>query len=191
MAEETQQPTPAQIRTAPYLSPAHAYGGSIITMTNTEEELNKLELTLKSKQIKGSKLEQNGEPLLNDFGVSRVMGIVRSIVKRDTIMNDFKDKDIPVLIDFLADTLARDLMINRKPYDIGKSKIGNKEYYDPSARDVIFFTALTTAYICLLRGREGGDRRFWKGSQQDIRHVQVMEGQSKGLLSKINPWSKK
>lgn len=185
MVEEQQQ------KSIPYTSPYNVYGGSIINMTSTEEELHKMELTLRSKEEReDGSVVQIGDPLMNDYGIIRVMGQVRAVVKRDTIMNDFEKKDIPMLIDFLGDTLAKDLMINRITYELGKTNKDGVISYSPSARDVVYFTVLSTAFIVINRGREGGDRRFWKGTQQDIRHVQVMEGRSKGVLARLNPWSK-
>lgn len=172
MTEE--QPT---IRSTPYMSPMHNYAGSIVMLTNPENDLHKLELTFRSlKEGARGELIETGEPLMNELGVSSVMGIIQSIVSQVTIMSNFTKNEIPMLMDFLGDTLARDLMMNRVTYDI-KS---------PAARDKIYFTALSSSFICMKRAYEEGEKRFWKGSQQEIKTT-VESNQKKGWLSSINP----
>jgi hypothetical protein len=173
---------PPQIRSTPYSSPMHNYGGSILLLTNPQNLLYKMELTLRSMIEDGDgNLTKVGEPLLNDLGISSVIGIVESIVNQDTVMSNLTKEDIEALRNFLADTLAKDLMINRIKYAIKTV----------SARDKIFFTVVSTSYICMRRAFEGDDKKFWKGSQQEIttRHEGL---QSKGgLISKLSGWGKK
>ena len=69
-------------------------------------------------------------------------------------------------------TLAKDLMVNRYEYEIDS----------PSARDRIFFTALTTAFITMKRAFEEGDRRFWKGSVQEVKTTVDSPQRKKGLF---------
>lgn len=186
MAEEEQQPQQKQI---PWMPPINTYGGSIITMTDPSDELHQMELVFRNAiELENGELKILGEPLMNEVGITRIVGMVRSIVNRVTIMSDLNKQDVPALINFLGDTLSRDLMVNRVAYEIGKTTTDGVKYYDPSARDTVFFNSLTTAYICMKRAFEGGDRRFWKGSQQEIRHTTVQEGTKKSLLSKLNPW---
>jgi len=177
MVDETQQP---QIRSSPYQSPMHNFGSSIILLTNPENELYKMELTLRSMVVDG---EGNpnavGTPLMNELGISSVIGIVQSIVNQVTIMSNLSKHEVPMLIDFLGDTLAKDLMMNRVSYEIGTA----------SARDKIYFTSLSSAFICMKRAFEEGDRRFWKGSQQEI--TTRIEGQQKrNAFTNMLGWKK-
>ena len=96
-------------------------------------------------------------------------------------MSNLNKDEIPMLMGFLGDTLARDLMINRVPYGIRTF----------ASRDKIFFTALTTSFITMKRAYEEGDKRFWKGSVQEIQTT-VSGGQKQkgGFWSALNPWSK-
>ena len=156
MEPQTQQPI---IQSSPYMSPMHQFGGSILLLTNPENMLYKLELSYRSMmEDKDGNLKSLGNPLMNDLGINSVIGQIQSIVNQVTVMSNLNKMEVPVLIDFLGDTLAKDLMINRIKYEIKT----------PVARDKIYFSALTTSFICMKRAYEEGDRRFWKGSQQDI-----------------------
>jgi len=169
---QTQQEISTQSN--PYMSPMHEYGSAIIQMTNPSQELYKMEMTLRSNMIDlEGNIKDLGKPLMNDEGINSVIGIVQSIVSQTTIMSNMDKASVPVLMDSLNDTLATDLMINMQKYGIK----------DIVARDKIKFIALTTAYSCLRRAFEEGDRRFWKNAQPIESRV-FMEGQQKkGLLS--------
>lgn len=170
------------MRAGPYLSPMSAYGGSIITLTNPENELHKMELTLRSmSENKNGKIVSAGDPLMNDIGINSVIGMAQTILSRVTIMSDLNKNEIPMLVDFLGDTLAKDLMMNRVRYEIGTV----------SARDKIYFTVLTSTFICMKRAFESGDRRFWKGSQQDITHRIEGSQQKQGVMGRFLGWGQR
>lgn len=176
MNEEEQQE-----RMIPYQSPLQQWGGSILVLTNPENELHKMELTLRNMyEDDAGKLHAVGDPLLNDKGINSVMGMVQTIVNQVTVMSELKEREIPMLIDFLGDTLAKDLMLNRKNYNIQSA----------SARDKIFFTTLTSAFICLKRAYEGSDKRFWKGSQMEITNRMENTQPKGGFLQNIMGWKK-
>jgi hypothetical protein len=178
MSDEQEYNPPPEIKSSPYMSPMHQYGTAIITMTNPDSELYKMELTFRSvtKDHKG-RLIQMGTPLMNDYGISSVVGMVQSLVNQVTIMSNLSKQEVPMLIDFLGDTLARDLMIKRKEYAIAGS----------SERDKIYFSALSTTFVTLKRGFEEGDKRFWKGSVQEI-NTTVNNAQKKNsFLQALNP----
>jgi hypothetical protein len=83
-------------------------------------------------------------------------------------------------MDFLADTIAKDLMLNRYYYEIKNS----------SARDRIFYEVLATTFVCLRRAHGEGERKFWKGSQQEITtNIGGMQ-KKQGFLSKALGWGK-
>lgn len=165
-----------QIRTSPYMSPMQQYGSSIILMTNPESELQKMELTLRSMRLdsEGNPVAA-GEPLMNDKGVSSILGTVQSIVNQVTIMSNLDNDEIESLMMFLADTLVRDLMVNRVTYKI-------KSF---AAREKIFFTCMSSAFITMKRAFEEGDKRFWKGSVQEIRSTTESEPRKGGIFSNI------
>jgi len=171
------------MRSGPYLSPMSTYGGSILTLTNPENELKNMKLTLRSQSVDNNgKITQVGEALLNELGINSVIGMAQTILSRVTIMSDLNKAEIPMLIDFLGDTLAKDLMMNRVNYSIKTSV----------ARDKIYFTVLTSTFICMKRAFESGDRRFWKGSQQDITHrIENSQQRPTSMMNRLFGWGGK
>lgn len=169
--QQTQQASP-QIRSTPYQSPMYNYGSGIVTLTNPRNLLHELDLKLRGKREINGKTQKVGDALLNDEGVNSVLSQVESIVNQVTVMGWLKDEEIKGLMDFLADTLAKDLMMNRVKYEI----------HHTSARDRVYFSALTTAFITMKRAYEEGDRRFWKGSVQEVRTTVENQNKKKGLF---------
>lgn len=172
-----------QIRTSPYNNPLNNYGSSIIMLTNPEQELFKLELVLRGGRVSpNGQLESVGKhPLCNDIGVSSILGEVQAIVNQVTVFSNLNDAEVEGLRDFLADTLARDLMLNRKTYGIT----------DPAARSKIMFAAISYAVVTISRGRGGDEKKFLSKSVQEI-STNISQGSQRGggLLSKLNPWNK-
>lgn len=177
-SQEVQQPT---IKSSPFMSPMHLYSGSIITMTNPEDEIYKMELTFRG-MVLGSdgKPKKVGEALMNEEGINSIVGIVQNLVSRDTVLSNFNKVEISTLMEFLGDTISKDLMLNRLNYNI----------INPSARDKIYFTACSTAFVTMKRAFEQGEKIFWKGSLQEV--TTRVEGQQKkgGLLSQVMGWNK-
>jgi len=172
--QQQQQQIP--VKATPFLSPMNNYAGTIVVMTNPSGELRKLELTLKSmvEDSKGN-FRIIGEPLMNELGVNSVLGQVQSIVNRNTIMSNLDNHEVSALMEFVGDTLARDLMMNRETYGIKSS----------ASRDKIYFSSLSSAFVVLKRGFEEGDKRFWKGSQQEITMRNDGMQQKKGLFGRV------
>lgn len=160
-----------------FTSPRNMYGSAIISLTNPDNEIKKMELTFKNARLGDNNEIIGGQnPLMNEYGINSIIGIVQSVMNQVTVMSNVTKMEIPAIMEFLSDTLARDLMINRIDYGI-KSK---------ASRDKIFFTALTTTYITLKRAYEEGDKRFWKGSVQEYRTtVDNVGKKGKGILSRL------
>lgn len=116
-----------------------------------------------------------GDPLMNDLGVSSILGIISSCMNRNTIMSNLDEQEIANLMEFLADTLAQDLMMNRVNYAIKTT----------TARTKIFFSCLTSVFVVYKRGFEEGDKRFWKGTQQDITMRNEGSSQKKGMMNRF------
>ena len=180
MEQEQQQQQP--VRSSPYASPMHNFAGSIILLTNPDQELHKLELTFRNVILdKEGNAKHVGIPLMNDEGVRSIIGQVQAIVSQVTVMSNLDDKVRNSLRDFLADTIAKDLMLNRKKYAIVNS----------SARDRIFMESITMAVITMNRAADEGERKFWKGSQQEIITHGNMPGSKGGLLTRALGWGGK
>ena len=153
------------------------FGNSIILLTNPANYLYDMELKFRNVKMDGDKVIPLGEPLMNEYGISSVIGLIETIISQNTIMGRLDDREIESLRNFLADTLARDLIVNRIKYNIS----------DMRTRDKIFFTAVASSFICMKRSWKGGERGFWKGSQTDIRHTVTQEGGKRKFFG----WGKK
>ena len=163
-----------------FQNPLNQFGGSIVMMTDPSNELHAMELTFRSSQEDSEgNLVPLGDPMMNEKGISSVLGTVQALINRVTIMSNLEKNEVPMLIDFLSDTLAKDLMMNRKEYGIDSG----------SVRDRIYYTALSTTFVTLKRAYMEGDKRFWKGTVQEI-HQHVDNNKRKGIFSSLNPWSK-
>ena len=170
MEQQVQQP---DIRANAYANPMNNFQGSILYLTNPDQMIKKMELSFRGvHETKKGVYEQVGDPLMNEKGISSITGEVQAIVNQASVMSEFERKDIPMLMDFLSDTVCKDLMLNRVLYGIT----------NPAARDKIFFEATTTCFVILKRGFEGGERRFWKGTQLDTTTT-INQPQKKGLFS--------
>jgi hypothetical protein len=119
--------------------------------------------------------------LVNDQGISEILSCARSIISQVTTLSNLEDKDINMIRDYLGDELSRLLMVNRIRYDMK---------YPESTRDMIYDTLIIKVVICMKRALNEGERRFWKGSTQEIlmRNENKQGGQS-GPLSKIMGWA--
>jgi len=166
---------------SPYASPMYNFGSSIIHLTNPENELYKMELTFRSQiEDREGNIRNTGEPLMNDLGISNVMGSIQCRVNQVTIMGNLDKPEIAIHMELLADELARDLMINRDRYGIRSFAV----------RDKIFNIAIASAHIAMKRSFQEGDRRFWKGSVQEIHNRIDNPNSKKGLLGGLLSWNK-
>jgi len=156
----------------PYRSPNQGFDSNMFYLTNPDNEIYKMELLFRGKALNEKNEEvQIGEPLMNEVGVARIVGIVQAgIVNQVTIMGNLNAKsEVPSIMMALADTLITDLMVNRHRYGIK----------DKSARTSILFTALVKSFIAMKRSTEEGmsDKKFWRGSQHEI--VSRVQGEQK------------
>ena len=110
MEAQQQQQQPI-IQSSPYASPIDNYGGAIISLTNPEDELYKMELTYRGYKLdKDGNPVKMGSPLMNDEGIGSVVGQVQSIVNQVEIMGHVdKIEKAAIGINF-GDTLIKDLI---------------------------------------------------------------------------------
>lgn len=165
-----------------YTSPKDIYAGSIVNMTNTDQLLYKLELTLRNvREGKKGELIQLGPPRLNEEGINDVLGLVQSLVSRDTIMSNLDEREIQFLMMYyLIDPLILLLLVKGRFYGLTANDIATRNY--------ILSACFNACYVCLKRGFEEGDKKFWKGSVQEIKTT--TEGSGKSGWSSLNPFSK-
>jgi len=187
MTDETdlinQQGAYSMAMKTPYPSPMNIYQGAITELTNPSRELYELELSLKGKYIDTEGKEQSlGDPLCNDKGISSILRMAKATVSQVSFMSNYDENMIPKLIMYLAKTLIRDLMFNKIKYAIT----------DDRARHTITYITCVASNAACRRALENGERRFWKGSQQEttIRTENGNSSKGKGFWKSILPGSK-
>ena len=165
------------VRSVQYNTPMHNFQSAITTLTSPEDELYMMELELRSMSVDGEgNIKQMGDPLLNDTGIRSVLLQVRATMSRVAIMSNLNDKMVSELTLYMAESLAKDLMMNNTVYEIK----------NVSARTKIFRMVNTNVYIALKRAQDEGERKFWKGSQQEITtRIDGGGKQGKGLWGAI------
>ena len=170
----------APIETTPYASPMHSYGSTVLQLTDPKEVLADFEYKLRRivKRADGT-LAHLGKPLLNDEGIADVIGMVSSLANQVGVLTDIKGKEHFALIDYHVDKLIISLMLKKKAYGIRHD----------SDRNLIMAEFIGYVYTTLARGRDGGERRFLKGSMQEIQ-TNVTSGNQKGVLSAFNPFKR-
>lgn len=178
MEEQRTVPMP---QNAEYLTYNNQMSNSIVTLTNPDSSIYKLELSLRGMMLdQDGNPKQIGSPLMNETGINNILSLTQSVVSQVTILSNL-EKEIAQLMLFLNDALTQDLMMNRIKYGI-------KGVTD---RTRIYSIVMMNAYITMRRAFQEGDRRFWKGSQQNIRtEIVNTEGSKKGWLSALSGWAK-
>ncbi len=125
---------------------------ALLEQLNPEKLIEEMKLTLKGlrfDEITG-KIEKEGEPLMNDLGIGRMVATVRSVVNQNTIMSALEERMInKIMVDFLDDIID-DLTQNWKEYNI-KYK---------ADLDRIEGICKRMALAALMRCKFGGERRF-------------------------------
>ena len=145
-----------------YQMPIDSYGSNIQQLTNPQIILDNIESTLRSQiRSETGSVIQIGQPLLNEIGIKSIMGQIQGIVNQVTIMSNLEDIDIEGLRNYMADSLAQNLMINNKRYEIRNR----------SDRTKIYSIAICAVHICMKRPYKNGERGFWGKATSEIRHI--------------------
>lgn len=175
-AEYDQQYQPT-IRSTPYQSPLNSFAGSIILLTNPQNELHQLELDLKNILPDGNGgYIPLGAPLMNDEGVKYFISIAQNYINQVTVMSELKEKMIMQLCRDAGDVINKALMLGVKQFQIRNPAF---------VRDRIETGITSFIYICMMRASEGGEKKFWKGSTQEIT-TRVDGAQRRGgMMSKL------
>lgn len=151
----------------------------MLQLTNPDTEIYKMEMTFRSCiELKNGEIKQIGEPLMNEQGIASIIGQVQAIVNQVTILSSFEKRDIAMLMNFLSDTLAKDLMMNRKVYKMSEV-----------TRQKVYFIALSISFSCMKRALNNGERGFWKNSQREFKTTVEGTSQQRGLKGLLN-WGK-
>lgn len=173
--EESQVP---QIRTSPMQNPMSALGSTVYLMTKPDNSLFELELSLRGlRQNDDGTLLSFDKPKMNEEGISNVIGLLcRCIINQNTVMSNISENLVRANCLVIAGELRKHLMLNRARYDIN---MGDET--------IIFFSVMSYIHMTMRRPIDEGERRWTKGSVQEIRSS-VDTGQQKRGLGKLFGW---
>jgi len=167
-----------------YKAPIDTLGSSVIILTNPSDVLHEMELALRSiYKDSNNVIHQYDKPLLNDLGISAVMGMAQSLVNRVTVLSNYDRHEINHVMDDFCDVLIKDLMINRIKYEITL----------PTARARIVTMARNICTSCMKRAdiKTISDKKWLRGAIQEIStRVEGNQNRRGGIMSRLNPWAK-
>lgn len=161
------------------ISPINFNSGNMVQMTSLNNELKRLEESLRGVQttFSGEPI-QTGNRLLNEKGIRTVVGQVASIVNTNTVMSNLDEQNISSLSIGLLDDLIKTLMMNKDAFEIKSDE----------ARSAILSRCINLALITLKRGYKGDDKRFWKGTVSEINYgTSGVQPQKQSMLSRFAP----
>lgn len=157
-----------------YQNPRDSMGSSILYMTNPEPEIEQIKLQLEGKaQDEQGRTVKIGEPILNKVGIQKIIGALKALSTQTLIMSNLDKRDVQNMAIEFSDALIIDLLMNKKNYELKDEN-----------RDMLHTTITLFIYSSFKRAFEEGDRRFWKGSVQELQHTIHQEGKKSGLMSK-------
>lgn len=166
-------------RPSGYQTPMWNFGSSITKLTDPQELLWQLELYLRNaREDAQGKVVHLGEPRMNEAGINDVLGMISSLVNQPAILSNFEKYEVEALMGLLSDTLCKTLMVNCNKYGI-RSKVD---------RYMINQAVISIAFVTLKRAFGEGERKFWKGSVQEIKSVHEMQTKGGFNLKKLNPF---
>lgn len=162
-----------------YESPIRELGSTVIFLTSADDELHEFELDLRNMYERDNQLIKAGEPLLNERGIRSVLRHVRPTVNRLSIMSNYEKNRIKEKLLIMLDNLTLDLALHGKEYGI-------KCAYDGS---VIIQAAVDYCESSLGRALEQGERRFLKGSHQEV--TLHNDQKKQGLMGNMLGWGRR
>jgi len=167
-----------EVRMSPYMSPHDQNSSSILYLTGTVPELEKLSLDFQGlAKDDDDNLIRVGKPLCNQEGASKLVALVGSLANKHGILTHQDDQRISILMRGFSKTVCKSIMKNRCSWGIAEGD-----------RDIILEMTTDLAFMVIQRGFKGGDRGFWKGTQQEVR-TSVETPQKGGMFSRLKPWS--
>jgi len=131
---------------------------ALVEQTNPEHVLKEIELKLKGFRLDNNgELQKQGEPLMNQRGIGRLLFLISSIVTQNTILSHLEEKEISNLIIRIGDDIIDDLTLNWKEYGI----------QDKIMLDQIVDSVLFPSFMAL--------KRAWKQNEKNWLNKTVVE----------------
>lgn len=159
-------------------NPLQTLGGNILIMTNPKDEIFRIELTMRNMFLdnKGNYQNVGGsyKPLLNEMGIRRILGLLDSLISRNSILSDVNRAEIGRIMISTSKVIILELMQGKR-YEI----------VNLTARNTILKQSQNLMYMTLMRARDGGEKRWLKGSQQELTYRTEQSNPKKGFFDRL------
>lgn len=194
MAQNTEHMRGMQIN---YNSPIDRYGSQIAVLTDPADDLYNFELFLRClKQSESGQLIKIGKPkfengkvvkdtegnpeidwkpMMNDLGINSTLLSMQSVLNGITTLSNLDDREVWLLIRSLGMDVIGNLTFNKHQFEI-----------EDSNRSIVVGAAIRFCYIFLKRPFGEGDKKFFKGTTQEVKHTNEI---TKPSGSSLNPFS--
>lgn len=179
MMEDNQYPQQQPVQNQPMQqfpeSLRDSASGAMILLTDPTDELFSFELFLRGMRKVGDNLIQSGKPLCNEEGISEILGLGSAVANKNYELGHHETLEINNILMVNAGNIVGLLMVKKDDFGIA----------DDSSRTSICVYFFNLVYSILGRGKSGGERKFWKDSQVNIRHENVQDSeqkQKKGIM---------
>lgn len=156
-------------------------GSNVMRLTETSDIFYNVELYLRNLIDQNGKLVRVGEPRMTEDGISEVLGLLNGMAHRSTHLSNYSERDVTNIIMGLNYELNKLFMVYGKSWKL-----------PPVRRGIIVQTILFNIFTSLKRGMLEGERKFLKGSQQEIKTtVETNQEGSAGIMKFLNPFGGK
>lgn len=159
-----------------FAPPINLHSSNILQLTDSTEELRDFEMKLRGLKNENGILKAVSPPLMNDEGINYSIGFLKTIVTRITKLVDIQDAEKDQVMEFIINSLNRDFLRHRKDFGIK----------DTVTKNTICTEMELLCYFTILRGREGSDKRFFKGSVMELKS-EFISPQKKSIAGMLNP----
>jgi hypothetical protein len=127
-------------------------------LTNVELDIEEVELLLQGMRLDPAGKEiKMCEPLCNKEGSSNVTRLMRAMVGRITLMSNFEEDQIRILIEELANDMVEDLTFNKVRYGITY----------PKAITTIVDLVSMKCFACGMSAKDNGTRKMLRGTTME------------------------
>lgn len=113
------------------------------------------------------------EPFMNDLGVGRVMGIVRTVIDPNTILSSYTADQANISIIDVVGTCIDTLYMNRKDFAVKKADLNMVRAIIENGIKSTFFRSI-----------DGTTLEYLRGSHRTISTTQLQE-QQRGILGRL------
>lgn len=147
----------------------------VIAQTDPLKVLENIKLQLEGKIKKSDDtIEVMREPIMNEFGIGRVMFLMSAVINDNTRFSHFDERQVRKLILKLADDLTNDLAERWRDYDIS----------DRSMCDFIIDAIVIPSFAVLMRALEQNEKN-WIGRIAFESINQAPNKKKEGIIDKL------